>query len=105
MITGDNPLTACHVAKELKIARSKIPMLILTAPDKKSKWLCNRRWQYKINYRSLKSSFFYKDKCFQRLQPLVDCCELNSKVLIFKPGKLHLIAQNMFMINITKTLL
>ena len=31
MLTGDSPLTACHVAKELKISQNK--QLVLTAVD------------------------------------------------------------------------
>ena len=40
MLTGDNPLTACHVAKELKISQNK--QLVLTAVNPASnKWV----WQ------------------------------------------------------------
>jgi cation-transporting ATPase 13A1 len=33
MLTGDNPLTACHVAKELKIAQRKLLILSHVAKD------------------------------------------------------------------------
>ena len=38
MITGDNPLTACHVAKELRITRRR-QTLTLAAPDNPGQWL------------------------------------------------------------------
>jgi cation-transporting ATPase 13A1 len=35
MLTGDNPLTACHVAKELKIAQRKLLILSHVASSEK----------------------------------------------------------------------
>ena len=36
MLTGDNPLTACHVAKELKISQRKL--LVLTRTEEEWAW-------------------------------------------------------------------
>ena len=36
MLTGDNPLTACHVAKELKISQQKL--LVLTRTEEEWVW-------------------------------------------------------------------
>ncbi len=33
MLTGDNPLTACHIAKELKITQRKLLVLTRTGDD------------------------------------------------------------------------
>ncbi|KAK6055586.1 putative P-type ATPase [Cooperia oncophora] len=42
MVTGDNPLTACNVAKVLKFTRRKVPTLVLDEPvDKSAPW---KRW-------------------------------------------------------------
>jgi len=38
MITGDNPLTACHVAKELHITRSDRHTLVYTEPNEYGLW-------------------------------------------------------------------
>uniref|UniRef100_A0A1Y1KV49 Endoplasmic reticulum transmembrane helix translocase n=2 Tax=Photinus pyralis TaxID=7054 RepID=A0A1Y1KV49_PHOPY len=47
MITGDNPLTACHVAKELKFCVN--PILVLTEVDDKWLWeSINQEERYKI---------------------------------------------------------
>ncbi|KAK6023180.1 putative P-type ATPase, partial [Ostertagia ostertagi] len=40
MVTGDNPLTACNVAKVLKFIRKKVPTLVLDEPmDKSAAWM------------------------------------------------------------------
>ncbi|VDO42050.1 unnamed protein product, partial [Onchocerca flexuosa] len=39
MITGDNPLTACHVAKVLRFTRKSTPILILDQPQGDNKWV------------------------------------------------------------------
>lgn len=36
MITGDNPLTACHVSTVLELVRTDTPVLVLTPPNKLS---------------------------------------------------------------------
>ncbi|ETN69903.1 P-type ATPase protein [Necator americanus] len=39
MVTGDNPLTACNVAKVLKFIRKKVPTLVLDEPfEKTGEW-------------------------------------------------------------------
>ncbi len=43
MITGDNPLTACHVAKELHIATKKL--LILQPPKSEDASDIGWRWE------------------------------------------------------------
>ncbi|EYC39599.1 hypothetical protein Y032_0649g1113, partial [Ancylostoma ceylanicum] len=42
MVTGDNPLTACNVAKVLKFIKKKIPTLVLDEPVNK-----NESWKWK----------------------------------------------------------
>lgn len=41
MITGDNPLTACHVAKELNFTRKSL--LVLTAPSDENE---SEQWRW-----------------------------------------------------------
>ncbi|CAB3406055.1 unnamed protein product [Caenorhabditis bovis] len=38
MITGDNPLTACHVAKVLKFTKKSLPTLVLDEPTDGEDW-------------------------------------------------------------------
>lgn len=62
MITGDNPLTACHVAKELKFCSK--PILILT--EQKESWVwetINQSENYDLNDFISKSLFRKYDMC------------------------------------------
>ena len=38
MLTGDNPLTACHVARELKITQRKLLVLSHVASSEEWEW-------------------------------------------------------------------
>ena len=48
MITGDNPLTACHVAKELNFTRK--PLLVLTAPSDENQ---DEQWKWESVHRDI----------------------------------------------------
>ncbi len=62
MITGDNPLTACHVARELRFTRHK-STLILTLTEEKQSWhweSVDRQTSYPIDI--LKDKSAWKEK-------------------------------------------
>lgn len=50
MVTGDNPLTACNVAKVLKFTRRRVPTLVLDEPLDKC-----AAWKWKVSFRSYSS--------------------------------------------------
>lgn len=66
MITGDNPLTACHVAKELRFTRK--PILVLTNNDGEDKW----QWQGIVG--DVKLPIGKKNKKVQELFKEFDFC-------------------------------
>eukprot|EP00053_Salpingoeca_punica_P016289 m.153139 g.153139 ORF g.153139 m.153139 type:complete len:1178 (+) comp16932_c0_seq1:66-3599(+) len=45
IITGDSPMTACHVARELKIAKRKF-LLLVHVSDSKSVWHADMEWHW-----------------------------------------------------------
>lgn len=59
MITGDNPLTACHVAKELRFTR-KSTLILTCNPTKKWEWLSidgSKRFKCKTSLKELLCTF------------------------------------------------
>ena len=53
MITGDNPLTACHVAKELRFTKKKL--LVLTEPNDGT-WERKKKSLKLFDFRDLEST-------------------------------------------------
>lgn len=52
MVTGDNPLTACHVSNLLGITRKNVPVLVLTPPNELRKLNFSAHydtWVFNIN--------------------------------------------------------
>lgn len=77
MITGDNPLTACHVAKELRFSRKKLLILSSCSKEKNDEW----QWisidgEIIFNFQTpLKSIIINHDLCItgEGLQYLKEC--------------------------------
>uniref|UniRef100_A0A1A9ZN66 Cation-transporting ATPase n=1 Tax=Glossina pallidipes TaxID=7398 RepID=A0A1A9ZN66_GLOPL len=77
MITGDNPLTACHVAKELRFSRKKLLILSSCSKEKNDEW----QWisidgETIFNFQTpLKSIIINHDLCItgEGLQYLKEC--------------------------------
>lgn len=68
MITGDNPLTACHVAKELRFTRKQLLVLSPEVLDdeKKSEWgwkSINGDTEFDLNQRNYKTFIKENDLC------------------------------------------
>ena len=80
MITGDNPLTACHVARELKIATSEV--LVLTSPEDRG----GGAWAWENPEKSVSVAFDGKKKALQELRAKYDLC-LTGTALAFLMDK------------------
>lgn len=64
MITGDNPLTACHVAKELKFTQKSNTLLLKNLPDGEWIWeSINQTIQLPIDRKSYKELVSKYDLC------------------------------------------
>lgn len=93
MITGDNPLTACHVAKELLFTQKKGGILILTCLNEKtSEWA----------WRSVDETEVYplenNTNC-DKLTETYDLCvtgDVRRNLLFFSPFDLFKILVNFF---------
>lgn len=80
MITGDNPLTACHVAKELRFT-SRGSMLILTPSSSSNAW----QWESIDQTQKISLEDSIKEKSFKNSYDLCVTGEVRFCFFCFVP--------------------